>query len=243
MLLKTIMVINTPSLLNINLIMQRKILIVDDEVLIAEDLMDILTKYGVTKIEMAHDKKSAINMLNEFKPEIVLLDIRMEKEMDGLELGEVINEKLKLPFIYITAHSDVETIKKIVKTKPVAYITKPYKNSEIYAALLMAEGILSDTSNSFLTFKDGYSTVKILVDDINYAESDGNYIHIYAKQKKYTLRNSLEWFKQSVPTELFHQTQRSFVVNITKITKTTSKSVFINTIEIPVSRSNQFKLS
>ncbi len=243
MLLKTITDINTPSLLSINLIMQRKVLIVDDEVLIAEDLMDILIKYGVTKIEMAHDKKSAINMLNEFKPEIVLLDIRMEKEMDGLELGEYINEKLKLPFIYITAHSDVETIKKIVKTKPVAYITKPYKNSEIYAALLMAEGILSDTSNSFLTFKDGYATVKILVDDINYAESDGNYIHIHTKQKKYTLRNSLDWFKQSVPTELFHQTQRSFVVNITKITKTTSKSVFINTIEIPVSRSNQFKLS
>jgi two-component system, LytTR family, response regulator LytT len=223
--------------------MQRKILIVDDEVLIAEDLMDILNKYGFRNIEMAHDKKSAVSMLNEFKPDIVLLDIRMEKETDGLELGEYINEKLKMPFIYITAHSDIEMIKEIVKTKPVAYITKPYKNSEIYAALLMAEGVLSNVSNSFLTFKDGYATVKVLVDDIHYVESNGNYIDIYTKQKRYTLRNSLEWFKQNVPTELFYQTQRSFVVNISKITKTTGKSVFIDTLEIPVSRGNQFKLS
>jgi two-component system response regulator LytT len=223
--------------------MGRKILIVDDEVLIAEDLKDILVKYGIADIEMAHDKESAITALSEFKPDIVLLDIRMEKEMDGLDLGEHINQKVKVPFMYITAHSDVETIKKIVKTKPVAYITKPYKNSEIYAALLMAENILNNSLSNFLTFKDAYTTVKVLLDDINYVESDGNYIHIFTKQKKYTLRNSLEWFKERVPSELFHQTQRSFVVNITKITKTTSKSVFINTIEIPISRGNNFKLS
>jgi two-component system, LytTR family, response regulator LytT len=223
--------------------MDRKILIVDDEVLIAEDLKDILSKYGVSTIEMAHDQKGAIASLNMFKPEIALLDIRMEKETDGLELGEYINQKIKIPFIYITAHSDIEMIKKIVKTKPVAYITKPYKNSEIYAALLMAENVLTDAAASFLTFKDGYATIKILVDDINYVESDGNYIHIFTEQKKYTLRNSLEWFKQNVPAEIFHQTQRSFIVNITKITKATSKSVFINATEIPVSRSSQFKLS
>jgi DNA-binding LytR/AlgR family response regulator len=223
--------------------MERKILIVDDEVLIAEDLMDILNKYGIKNVKMAHDRKHAMVVLNEFKPNIVLLDIRMEKEMDGLELGQYINDQIKIPFIYITAHSDIEMIKRIVKTKPVAYITKPYKNSEIYAALLMAENILNSLTDIFLIFKDGYATVKVVLDDINYVEGDGNYIHVYTKQKKYTLRNSLEWFKDQVPEGLFHQTHRSFIVNITKITKTTSKSVFIDTIEIPVSRGNQFKLS
>lgn len=215
----------------------------DDEVLIAEDLKDILNGLGIKNVAMKHDKKGAIVGLNEFKPDIVLLDIRMEKETDGLELGEYINKELKKPFIYITAHSDIEMIKKIVKTKPVAYITKPYKNSEIYAALLLADSLLGTAATGFFTFKDGYSIVKILLDDIHYVESDGNYIHLHTKQKKYTLRNSLDWFKQNVPSELFHQTHRSFIVNITKINKTTSKSVFIDSIEIPVSRNNSFKLS
>jgi len=223
-------------------ITERKILIVDDEVLIAEDLKDILNKFNINNIAMAHDKREAMDRLNEFSPDIALLDIRMLKELDGLEIGEYINQKSKIPFIYITAHSDVETIKKIVKTKPVAYITKPYKNSEIYAALLMADEALAQSVKNQLTFKDGYTTIKLSLSEIDYVESDGNYIHIHTKQKKYTLRNSLEWFKQSVPDDLFVQTQRSFIVNRGKITKATSKSVFINEIEIPISRNNPFKL-
>lgn len=224
-------------------ITERKILIVDDEVLIAEDLKDILNKFNINNIAMAHDKREALDSLNEFSPDIALLDIRMLKEMDGLEIGEYINQKNKIPFIYITAHSDVETIRKIVNTKPVAYITKPYKNSEIYAALLMADAVLEQSVSNLITFKDGYNTIKLPLNEIDYVESDGNYIHLYTTQKKYTLRHSLEWFKQSVPEDLFVQTQRSFIVNRNKITKSTSKSVFIKDVEIPVSRNNPFKLN
>ena len=99
------------------------------------------------------------------------------------------------------------------------------------------------TNEKFLVFKDGYTDVKLSVDDVLYAQSDDNYIHVFTTTKKHTVRNTLEWFKESVPQELFHQTHRSYIVNITKITKSSSKSVFINDIEIPVSRGNQVKLS
>lgn len=107
---------------------------------------------------------------------------------------------------------------------------------------MMAETALNEQANRSLVFKDGYDTVKLSFDDINYVEGDGNYIHIYGIRKKYTLRNSLEWFKQNVPVDMFQQTQRSYIVNVTKITKTSSKSVFINNTEIPLSRNYTFKL-
>ena len=94
----------------------------------------------------------------------------------------------------------------------------------------------------YLVFKDGYTNVKLSVEDILYAKSDNNYIHIYTTVKKYTLRNTLEWLKENIPQELFHRTHRSFIVNITKITKKNTKSVFVEGIEIPVSRGNHIQL-
>ncbi|MGZ4097575.1 MAG: response regulator, partial [Bacteroidia bacterium] len=80
----------------------QRVLIVDDEVLIAEDLKDILKSFGCREIYLAHSKSDAVRQLELIKPDIALLDIRMEKELDGLELGEHINAMYKIPFIYIT---------------------------------------------------------------------------------------------------------------------------------------------
>lgn len=70
-----------------------KILVVEDEVLIAEDIADTLKLFGVEKIELAHDKKSALHLITEFNPDVVLLDIRMESETTGLQLGDELNKK------------------------------------------------------------------------------------------------------------------------------------------------------
>ena len=112
---------------------------------------------------------------------------------------------------------------------------------DVYAAVHLIETNLESINEKYLVFKDGYADVKISVDDILYAQSDDNYIHIYAVNKKFTVRNTMEWFKENTPEELFHRTHRSYIVNVTKITRSTSKSVYINEIEIPVSRGNQVK--
>ena len=218
-----------------------KILIVDDEVLIAEFLKDELISLGYNNIALAHNRKQAFAKMEEFIPQVVLLDIRMKNEREGIEIAEEINRNAKIPFIYITAHSDKEIVQHALSTKPAGYITKPFKQIDVYAAVNLVEANLEKLMDKFLIFKDGYSDVKIFIDDILYAQSDDNYIHIYTTTKKHTVRGTLEWFKESIPDALFHRTHRSYIVNITKITKSTSKSVFINDIEIPVSRGNQVK--
>lgn len=219
-----------------------KILIVDDEVLIAEFLKDVLNELGYQNLVLAHNKRQAMIQLEEFHPELVLLDIRMKEELEGIQIAERINQEYKIPFIYITAQSDKEIIRKALGTKPAGYITKPFKQPDIYAAIRLAEENAEKNSEKFLSFKDGYSMVKLSIDEILYAKSNDNYIDLFTTSKKYTLRYTLDWLVEHTPDGMFHRTHRSAVVNITKITRATSKSVFIGEVEIPVSRGNQIRL-
>ncbi len=219
-----------------------KILIVDDEVLIAEFLKDVLTGLGYAQLMLAHNRRQAIIQLEEFKPDLVLLDIRMKEELEGIQIAERINQEFKIPFIYITAQSDKEIIGKALSTKPAGYITKPFKQADVFAAIRLVEENAESSSEKFLVFKDGYDTIKLSVDDVLYAKSNDNYIDVYTTTKKYTLRYTLDWLCENTPDGMFHRTHRSAVVNITKITRATSKSVFIGEVEIPVSRGNQVKL-
>ncbi len=220
-----------------------KILIVDDEVLIAEFLKDELNALGYNNIVMAHNHAQCIKEIERFCPELVLLDIRMKNEREGIEIASEINEKYKIPFIFITAHSDKEILQQALATKPAGYITKPIKQIDVYAAVHLVESNRTETSTEkFIVIKDGYSEIKIMLDTILYVQSNDNYIHIHTALKKYTVRNSLEWFKENTPSDMFQRTHRSYIVNLSKITKSNSRSVFIDDIEIPVSRGNQLSL-
>ncbi|HYG52980.1 MAG TPA: response regulator transcription factor [Flavobacteriales bacterium] len=213
-----------------------KILIVDDEVLIAEDLKDNLLSFGVKNIEMAHDKEGALEMLHKFDPEVILLDIRMENETDGIEIGEYIAKNTQKLFIYITAHSDVEMIRKIIKTRPVAYITKPVKKSDLYASISLAVEQLNTSTASNFRIKDGYSTVIIPVDSILYIESEGNYINIYCDEKKYVSRQSLDSVVSELDTSQFFRIHRSYLINTLKVKRFSKKEVAIGNATLPVSR-------
>ncbi len=218
-----------------------KILVVDDEVLIAEFLKDELKALGYNNIALAHNHTQCMKQIKEFCPELVLLDIRMKNEREGIEIAEEINEKYRIPFIFITAHSDQEILQLALKTNPAGYITKPIKQIDVYAAIRLVESKMDKNQDKFIVVKDGYSEIKIMLDTILYVQSDDNYIHIVTTNKKYTVRNSLEWFKENTPSEMFYRTHRSYIVNFSKITKSTSRSVFIDETEIPVSRGNNIK--
>lgn len=214
-----------------------KILIVDDEVLIAEDLKDLLTELGCRQIYMAHSKNEAEQVLNSVKPDVALLDIRMEADLDGLDLAEYINETIKIPFIYITAHSDVEMIKEILKTKPTGYITKPIKKSDLYATLNLVSGNINSSKTEELHIKDGYSTVVVPFNELLYVESEGNYLTLHTLGKKIVSRQSMESLLEQLKPESFLRIHRSYIVNLSKVVKYSRKELEINGIKIPVSRS------
>lgn len=219
-----------------------KILIVDDEVLIAEFLKDELLSLGYENIALAHNTAQWKFKMEAFKPELILLDIRMKNEKEGIEIANEINNFYKTPFIFITAHSDREMFQEALLTNPRGYITKPFKQIDVYAAIKLVEKTVHEEEDSFIIVKEGYSEIKLPFDEILYAQSDNNYIHIFTTTKKHTIRTTLEWFKENTPENLFHRSHRCYFVNIAKITKSTSKSIFIGDVEIPVSRGNKIRL-
>ena len=214
-----------------------RILIVEDEILIAEDLKDSLFSLGCKNVEMAHDKSTALQYIEKFKPDLILLDIRMENETDGLEIGSYISKNSGNPFIYITAHSDVAMVKEIIKTNPAGYITKPVRKSDLFASIGLAMNRVNfSQSAKTLKIKDGYSTVMIETDSIFYVEAEGNYLNIFCENKKYVSRQSLDSLIDEINSSSFYRIHRSFLVNTKKIEKFSRREVIVNDIKLPVSR-------
>ena len=220
------------------------ILIVEDEVLIAEYIKDTLISLGFSQIELAHSKAEGLQAIESAKPDLLLLDIRMEDELDGISIAETVSKTSKTPFIFITAHSDKDIVQKALTTQPEAYLTKPFKKVDVFAAVSLALKHTKSTSvQQKFAFKDGYTTITLPCVDILYIESEGNYISIITHERKYTLRHSLEWCLQNLPAQTFKRIHRSFIVNVDKIEKSNSRSVYIGKKEIPKSRHKSGELN
>jgi DNA-binding NarL/FixJ family response regulator len=114
------------------------VLIIEDEVMIAEDLAETCRSYGYHVIEPAYAPGDALNKLKSEKVDLVLLDINLESNINGIEIASFINDQLQLPFIYLSSYSDPRTLTEARNTKPMAYITKPFKRADIYTTIEIA---------------------------------------------------------------------------------------------------------
>jgi DNA-binding LytR/AlgR family response regulator len=236
------------------------ILIVEDEVLIAQDLKEILEEVGYTEIFKARNYNQAIDALNAHAIDIILLDINLNDTKSGIDLGNHIHQNLHTPFIYITSYSDAETIASVKQTKPSAFLLKPYNKAHLLASIEIAlfnyssnlnaaekniEDTLDDTSdndliiNNQLLIKDNYHFIKISLDDIFWFESDKNYVTVNTLHKKYLLRASLKKLQANLPANKFVKCNKQFIVNIQQAESFSSNAIVINGNEIAISRTEQ----
>jgi len=118
--------------------MAARILIVEDEVITAEDLRDILTEVGYTVTGVVSSGIDAIAHAEESHPDLALMDIRIKGTMDGTETAAMLREKFNIPVIYLTAHADRETVNRAKIAEPLGYITKPFKQAELQATIEIA---------------------------------------------------------------------------------------------------------
>lgn len=212
-----------------------RLLIIEDEVLIAEDLKDSVLSFGVKHIDMAHSEQIALEKIAKFKPDIVLLDIRLNGENSGLKIAEDVLVKLKTPFIFITSHSDISMVKEIVKTNPNGYITKPFKLSDLYATLSIVASKIINNQKSVI-IQDGYNKHLILVSDIDYITSNGNYIDIVCGRKKITTRMTLDSILKIIDDSYFLRVSKSCIVNATKVKNFDTKGLTIGDQNIAISK-------
>ncbi|WP_416675352.1 hybrid sensor histidine kinase/response regulator [Egbenema bharatensis] len=112
-----------------------QILVVEDESIIARDIKDCLENLGYEVPAIATTGSEAINQATHLNPDLILMDIRLKGDMDGIQAAEQIWNRLQIPIVYATGFSDRPTLERAKLTRPFGYILKPIEERELYAAV------------------------------------------------------------------------------------------------------------
>ena len=112
-----------------------KLMVVDDEVIIANQLEESLTAMGYHVVGKAFSGETAIDMALRLKPDLVLMDIKMPGRMDGIDAARKIKKAINIPSIFLTAYGDDQIVRRAKAAEPYGYILKPYNETELKAAL------------------------------------------------------------------------------------------------------------
>lgn len=115
-----------------------KILVVEDESIIGLNIKKKLKSFGYTVPAIVATGEEAIKMAEITFPDLVLMDVRLKGDMDGVETAAEIRKKFDIPIVYLTAYSDDEVLEKAKKTEPYGYIVKPFKANDLRSNIEIA---------------------------------------------------------------------------------------------------------
>jgi diguanylate cyclase (GGDEF)-like protein len=114
------------------------ILLVEDEWIVAQDLKESLTQLGYNVIGVASEGVQAVCMAEELQPQLIVMDVGLRGEVDGIQAARMIQEKAHVPVIFLTGHRDPDTLQRAVSTGPLGYIVKPFQEVELHCAIEVA---------------------------------------------------------------------------------------------------------
>lgn len=117
---------------------QKKILIVEDESIIAEDISDSLISLGYRITGMVYSGEEAIEAAAQFRPDLVLMDVNLQGEIDGITAAAEIRSRFQIPVVYLTAYADENTLRRVNATKPFGYIVKPFEEKSLHTTIQLA---------------------------------------------------------------------------------------------------------
>jgi len=242
-----------------------KILIVEDEMVIAANISLQLSELGYEVIGILPRGEEAIPHIKIEKPDIILLDIRLKGKMDGIETAHKIQNEFNIPIIYLTANADDDHFKRAKETHPYAFISKPFKKLDLQRAIELTidrillekkledpsaenpEKQISGTSTDFILndrifVRHNEKMLKINIKDIYYIEADRNYCRIFSQGREYLLVMTLKDIDEKLPQNHFLRIHRSYIINISQIDEVAGTHVVIAKKAIPMSKAMRTEL-
>lgn len=115
-----------------------RILVVEDESIVAKDIQNTLIKLGYDVPATASSASTAFDKLDEVKPDLVFLDIKLKGDMDGIQIAERIKTEYDMPVVFLTSYVDKTTLDRAKVTEPYGYIVKPFNESDLQSTVEMA---------------------------------------------------------------------------------------------------------
>ncbi|TNF48300.1 MAG: response regulator transcription factor [Bacteroidetes bacterium] len=212
------------------------ILVVEDESIVSKDIQHSLKKLGYNVVGAAATGEKALDLAREFKPDIVLMDIMLKGDMNGIQTAEIIRNEFSIPVVFLTAYADESTLSKAKITEPYGYIIKPFKEIDLHTSIEMAiykhgkeQEIIKErdllysivenkeATNGFIFVKSNSKLVKLKTTDIFYIEALKDYVVIHTADTRYTIHSTMKEIENKMGTAEFIRVHRSFIVRLDKI--------------------------
>jgi len=231
-----------------------KILLVEDELIIAEHISRELQKYGYEIIDILMKGEHVPGFIAKNRPDLIIMDINLAGQLDGIETAKIISETEKIPVVFLTGNVDDKTFERSKIALPFAFIGKPFKTQELVRGIELAlervEKVYSiDDSTkdkklpptsadaNYIFIRDKEKMTKVLFEDILYLQADRSYSQIYSKQKTYVISSPLIKLEEKLDSPIFQRIHRSFVVNVNAVDEFDDNYIFINGQSVPISKS------
>jgi len=233
-----------------------KILIVEDNVIIADDMQSMLEEIGYEIVDNVIVYEQAVEVLKNNHVDLVLIDIILASDKTGIDLGKHIRQTYNIPFIFVTSNSDRATVENAKTVKPDGYLVKPFEQQDLYTSIEIAlsnfnyakkenskeveEAGESFTSNSVLKdsifVKKQHLYYRIQFTDIQFIKADNVYLEVNTVDKKFLVRSPLKDYLEKLPKNKFYRAHKSYIVNVDHIDAINSKDIMINNNLIPISK-------
>jgi DNA-binding LytR/AlgR family response regulator len=230
-----------------------RILIIEDEPIIAKDLAWSVEELGYAVTGICRNHHEALNSLAATLPDLVLCDIHLEgDDWDGIQLAQEIRRLYHLPLIFLTALADAATIGRAAAAAPDAYLTKPFEERGLYAAIELAISKFSlqqeNTSESPLSeplpfiagnffVKDKKRLVKVSAEDILWIKADGVYSLLATATRQYLLSAHLGAIEEKVKDLPFVRVHRSWLINARHLEAIEDDMLTVGSERIPLGKS------
>lgn len=249
---------------------QLKILIVEDEMVVADHLATILERLGYEVLPPAINYTEAIAILKAERPDLAFLDIQLAGSKDGIDLAKRIKEEYHIPFIFLTSNADPKTVGRAKLVNPSAFLVKPFNRDDIFPSIEMAlfnfpAGAESVTAGDaaqeseraseeavpnekpslikdvlFVKNKNLFQKVKLA--DIVYLKAEHVYVEVHlADERKYLIRKGLTQLTASLP-EQFFRTHRSYTINLDHLEAVNSLYILAGPHKIPIGKNYREEL-
>ncbi|MDN3669009.1 response regulator [Echinicola jeungdonensis] len=225
---------------------EERILIVEDDPDIAENIEEILELLGYVNIDIANSANQAIKVIKKYRPDLVFMDIKLKGDKDGIELGEIIQQMVDAPIVYVTSYSDPTIIERAKRIHPAGFIVKPFNTNDIHAIVEIVlynrrtnvtqpdgaakpplESPYLVTDAVYIKSDNAYERVEY--EDIYYVEANGNMVTIYTKNRNYTIRKSMKDMEEKLPSQQFLRVQKSYIVQLGQIESFSTREINLKT--------------
>jgi len=230
-----------------------KILLVEDEELYADQVEMLINKMGYELVGIADNSNAALSYLQDAKPDLILMDVHIRGDHDGVELSGLIKEQYDIPIIFITSMKDDLTFKRANRVGASNFIIKPFDQIQLQRAIELA---IADVQNNeatdepfvvdkeYVFIKSRNNLDKVLISDIYFLESDSNYTIVYTETKKYLVRKPLNKVAELLSKNDFISTHRTYMVNKNRVQSIDLSESTISILDrsIPISKRNKAKV-